>query len=353
MNNKTQEFFDMDDFDFDSSEFGSDVQVDTDIAMNLSFAENDTLMLPVDKVHPDPHQPRKQRSEEEIERLRSTIQAKNGNDQAIKVRVHPELKGEYMIITGEGRWSACRELGIPKVKAEISKGELTSYSVLLDQMVENVGRNEMSLLDTSMGYLRLIKLAKERGEKLTQSDLSKMFGESQTKMNRMLKLAKADIEIQDLARNGLNNLNVLAYLTQIQDLSETDYLECIEQAKAGSVKEKELHKLIQTLKDEKKKQDNVDALAERSELIDDASDDSSSGEEINSGEKGSSDKKSDSSITEESFRSEKVVYDTSKSPSKLLHVNNEKVVIDVDGVEIVIKGEMLERIKEKIYQGGE
>ncbi|MGF1698752.1 ParB/RepB/Spo0J family partition protein [Photobacterium makurazakiensis] len=353
MSKENSSFIDMGDFNFNEDEFGSDVAVDEDIAISLGFAENDTLMLPVDKVHPDPNQPRKSRSDEEIENLRATIKAKNGNDQAIQVRPHPELDNEYMIITGEGRWGACSFLNIKHVKAEIVTKKLTNYDIILTQMSENIGRSDMNLIDTARGYKKLVSDAAEDGITITQAELSKMFGINKTKVSRMLKLASADLEIQNLAESGFENLNTLTYLGQIQELNETEFNQAIKDVKSSSITEKELHKLIKTLKDEAEKQENIADLdlESRAEAIDtnDTDEQSFSSETEQDGSKSSESEEGDPTTKKQL----ELEYVNRRAPSKLIESDSEKIVLDIDGVEFVIAGEMLDKIKETLHKGVE
>ncbi|WP_175443235.1 ParB/RepB/Spo0J family partition protein [Vibrio sonorensis] len=350
MNKANDNFIDMGDFDFNDQEFASDVAVDEDIAMSLGYAENDTLMLPVNKVHPDPNQPRKQRTEEEVENLRATVWARNGNDQPIQVRPHPELDNEYMIITGEGRWSACSYLGITHVKSEIITKKLTDYDIIHIQMSENVGRSDMNLIDTARGYKKLTEDAETQGIKLSQSKLAKMFGVNATKISRMLKLANADLEIQSLAENGFENLNTLTYLGQIQELNEIEYRDALSNVQSGSVTEKELHKLIKTLKDEAEKKENITdlELEARAETVESTEPSESFSSETEQDESPSSE--SDDTTTKNQLGLE---YENLRTPTKLIRSNNKQIVLDIDGVEFVIAGAMLEQIKETVHKGGD
>lgn len=347
MSKSNNSFIDMGGFDLENQEFTSDVTVDEDIAISLGFAENDTLMLPVNKVHPDPNQPRKQRTKEEVENLTATIWARNGNDQPIQVRPHPELDNEYMIITGEGRWSACTNLGITHVKSEIIMKKLTNYDITHIQMSENVGRSDMNLIDTARGYKKLIEDAEAAGVSLSQSKLAKMFGINATKISRMLKLANADLEIQSLAENGVENLNTLTYLGQIQELDEGEYRDSLSNVQSSKVTEKELHKLIKLLKDKRGKKKNIEDLDLEAKII--TPDNSESNESFSSETEQSTPLSSESGDTP-SKNQLGLEYEIIRVPTKLIRSNSEQIVLDIDGVEFVIAGAMLDQIKETLYK---
>ncbi len=47
-----------------------------------------------------------------------------------------------------------------------------------------------------------------------------------------------------------------------------------------------------------------------------------------------------------------VPYDTRRVPSQLIESNSKNIVLDIDGIEFVIAGKMLEQIKETIHEEG-
>ena len=69
-------------------------------------------LLPIYKVEPNPHQPRQDFDEEELQALSESI-AEHGIIQPLTVR---ELdSGYYQIIAGERRWRAARMAGLSEV----------------------------------------------------------------------------------------------------------------------------------------------------------------------------------------------------------------------------------------------
>ena len=73
-------------------------------------------LLPIHKVEPNPHQPRKDFDEEELQALSDSI-AQHGVMQPLTVR--ETAGGYYQIIAGERRWRAARLAGLKDIPAVV------------------------------------------------------------------------------------------------------------------------------------------------------------------------------------------------------------------------------------------
>ncbi|MBY7933091.1 ParB/RepB/Spo0J family partition protein [Vibrio furnissii] len=241
-------------------------QEETPKPINKIEVADEILMMPWQIIHPDPDQPRTQRDQEEFQKVRMTIKATGGNTQAICVKPHPTIKGEYMIVYGEGRWLCCKEFDF-KVKVTLLKEDSTKsaeaikFDTFFLQIAENVGRNDLSSIDEARSLQKLIDLSAEIArdnpskKKLSQKDIVEQFGYSKTKVSRLLSLLQAPKSVVDLSQqNVTQNLNVLNVLTQLSERVPVDELsETIEQIKAGTVNEKQLQA---KLKESKASQEN-------------------------------------------------------------------------------------------------
>lgn len=229
--------------------------------INQIEVADEILIMPWQIIHPDPEQPRTQRDEEDFQKVRMTIKATGGNTQAICIKPHPTIKGEYMIVYGEGRWLSCKEFDL-KVKAFLYKPERNKseaaikFDTFFLQIAENVGRNDLSSIDEARSLQNLIGLSGQlaavdpKQKKLTQKDLAEQFGYSKTKVSRLLSLLQAPKIITDLSQSNVTqNLNVLTTLTQLSELIPVDELsETINEFKAGSLNEKHLQAKLKEAK---------------------------------------------------------------------------------------------------------
>jgi len=94
--------------------------------------------IPVDKIRPNPHQPREEFSKESLEELASSIK-EHGLVQPIVVR---KEKQGYMIVAGERRWRAYQIAKITKVPAIVR--EVDESEILLESLLENINRENLT-----------------------------------------------------------------------------------------------------------------------------------------------------------------------------------------------------------------
>jgi ParB family transcriptional regulator, chromosome partitioning protein len=96
----------------------------------------DAAEIPLDRIEPDPDQPREHFEADAMSRLAESIRAR-GVLQPIRVQWHEE-RSRYVIIAGERRWRAAREAGLAVVPCVIQRGDLPAGELLALQLIENV-----------------------------------------------------------------------------------------------------------------------------------------------------------------------------------------------------------------------
>ena len=94
--------------------------------------------IPVDKIQPDPDQPREGFEPEAMERLADSLRTK-GQLQPIRVR-WDEDRGFYIIIMGERRWRAAIQAGLVTLSCVVHQGPVEPGELLTLQLVENAVR---------------------------------------------------------------------------------------------------------------------------------------------------------------------------------------------------------------------
>ncbi|EOX3329408.1 ParB/RepB/Spo0J family partition protein [Vibrio cholerae] len=239
-------------------------------------------MLPVNKIHPDPEQPRKAWEEEDKNGLKSSIQTTKGCKSPVMVRPHPEKLGEFMLVYGEGRWLCHSELGqgfelIPAlIEIDPNAEQGGDYDRYFVQVAENVSRYKMKAIYEAESFHNLMeKHRAQTGKKLNQDSLAKMLGLNRTTVSRTLSILKAPDVVKALSIDGVTqSTNALAYLEQIsREVSETELLRIIDEFKTGELTEHDLQKLITELKHPEKKQppqNELNNMIERQMDLDDA-----------------------------------------------------------------------------------
>lgn len=141
-------------------------------------ASEEITSLPLQKVEPNPLQPRKIFDEDELQTLADSI-AQHGIIQPITVR-----KGEngfYQIIAGERRWRAARLAGLRNVPVNVIEAD--DKTVLELALIENLQRQDLNPMEESMGYKQLME---EYG--LTQEQVAERVGKSRPAIANALRL---------------------------------------------------------------------------------------------------------------------------------------------------------------------
>jgi len=117
----------------------------------------------VDAIQPDPKQPRKAFDERALAELAESIQSV-GIIQPPVVRTHDD---GYLLISGERRWRAARQLGWEKIDV-IVRDDLNAHA----QLVENIQREAL----TPWEIYRVVSAELDAGT--TQADLARALGKS-------------------------------------------------------------------------------------------------------------------------------------------------------------------------------
>jgi ParB family chromosome partitioning protein len=135
--------------------------------------------IPIEKIKPNPYQPRETFDEESLEELSASIK-EHGVLQPVIVR--PSGEG-YVLVVGERRLRACSMAGLATVPAlvrDLTPGESAELS-----LIENLQRKDLTVVEEINGYERLIR---EFG--LTQQELARRVGKGQSTIANKLRLLK-------------------------------------------------------------------------------------------------------------------------------------------------------------------
>lgn len=140
-------------------------------------AADELRRLRVDRIDPNPRNPRENFEEEQIRELAESIDAK-GLLQPVLVRPQGE---RYELVHGERRLRAVESLGRDRIKAEVR--DLDDGEALEVAITENLQREDMNPLAEARGYRELIDEFD-----LTQAEAADRLGVSQSKIANQLRL---------------------------------------------------------------------------------------------------------------------------------------------------------------------
>lgn len=149
------------------------------------------VQLPVDKIQPNPYQPRKVFDKEELQGLAVSIK-KQGLLQPIIVR---NVGDHYEVIAGERRLRAMKLNGEVEIAA-IVRAYTDTESMNL-ALLENLQRQDLNPMEVANAYGRLMQ---EGG--MTQEDLSDKLGVPRSTVANTLRLLNLPEDVQNLVAKG-------------------------------------------------------------------------------------------------------------------------------------------------------
>jgi len=145
----------------------------------------------VERIRPNPYQPRQEFSEESLDELAASIE-QIGVIQPITVRALED--GQFEVISGERRLRAARRAGIEHLPAFVREAD--SAEMLEMALVENVQREELNPIEIALGYQRLVE---ECG--LTQEEVAERVSKSRATVSNFLRLLRLPSRIQAALRD--------------------------------------------------------------------------------------------------------------------------------------------------------
>lgn len=143
-------------------------------------------VIPLDRISPNPDQPRSSFDDEELKSLAHSID-RYGLQQPIVVRSAGE-RDRWVIVMGERRYRAFRMLGKDAINAIVSvrgdPGELA--------LIENTQRSDLNAVEVALALRRLVDL-----HGYTQDHLAQMVGKSVAHVSNLLGVLRLPRDILD------------------------------------------------------------------------------------------------------------------------------------------------------------
>ena len=196
--------------------------------------------IEVDKIKPNPFQPRHEFNEDRLRDLADSIR-QYGVLQPLVVtrkefsREDGSIYSEYELIAGERRWRASQLAGISAVPAIIKSGEQTDKMKLELAIIENLQREDLNPVERARAF---DKLANEFG--LRHQDIAKRVGKSRvyvTNTMRILNLPEEMVNALNAGEINEGHTRPILMLIDRPEEQQTLFKEII--AKRMSVREAE------------------------------------------------------------------------------------------------------------------
>lgn len=162
--------------------------------------------VPIAKVRPNPHQPRREFDPDGISELAASIRA-HGVLQPVVVRAAGD---SFELIAGERRWRAAREAGLEEIPATVR--EAPDEEMLELALVENVQRRDLDPIEKALGYRQM---AERLG--LTQEQIAEKVGLKRATIANHLRLLDLPQPAQEAVSKGLIQMGHARALASLSD----------------------------------------------------------------------------------------------------------------------------------------
>ena len=161
----------------------------------VSSQRDSVFWIEVDKIDPNPYQPRREFNQEALQDLANSIR-EHGVVQPILVsRLEAEtprgLEVKYQLIAGERRLRASQLVGLRLIPAVIRKREPDSRLKLEIALIENIQREDLNVIEKARAYKQLIDEFH-----LVQREVAEKIGKSREAVANTIRLLNLPDDIQ-------------------------------------------------------------------------------------------------------------------------------------------------------------
>lgn len=169
----------------------SDVSDQNVVVSDTKATSSTADLVAIDLIQPNPDQPRKSFSDEEIQDLAASIREK-GIIQPLIVR---RLGDGYQIVAGERRWRAAQIAQVHDVPVVVR--DYTDLEVLEIAIIENVQRADLNPIEEAAGYRQLMERFGHTQEKLAEA-----LGKSRSYIANLLRLLQLPADVVSMVERG-------------------------------------------------------------------------------------------------------------------------------------------------------
>ncbi|MCL2809764.1 MAG: ParB/RepB/Spo0J family partition protein, partial [Treponema sp.] len=184
-----------DDNDQQSASTNNEIDIDSKPQVAASSIKNkagDIVHLPVEKLVPNPGQPRKNFNETELQELAESIKTYGIIQPIIAANAGD---GTYIIIAGERRTRAARLANLTTIPVIIR--DYTDQKRLEVSLIENIQRSDLNPIEEAAAYKNLMDFSS-----LSQDELALRVGKNRSTVANALRLLKLPVEIQKNIEEG-------------------------------------------------------------------------------------------------------------------------------------------------------
>ena len=199
------------------------------------------VKIDVNKIKPNPFQPRTDFEPQSLEELKHSI-LQNGLIQPITVRRATD--GNYELISGERRLRACKDIGYKEIPAYIIQVD-SNEAMLALALIENIQREKLNPIEVAHAYKRLIEECS-----LSQEQVSEKVGKDRSTITNSLRLLKLPKEIQQsLIKDEISAGHARALINLFD---EEIQLQILRKIKKDELSVRKVEQIVRKFNEEKK-----------------------------------------------------------------------------------------------------
>lgn len=204
--------------------------------------------IAIEKILPNPGQPRKVFNYEELKELSDSIK-EIGVMQPIIARKNKD--DTCILIAGERRLRAAKLAGLSKIPVIIK--EIDNENMVLWALVENIQRENLNYIEEALAYKKLMK-----EYQLTQTEISKKVGKKQSTISNKLRILNLSEDVRNkLIKNHLTERHARALLKIENESERKDILDYIIDNKLNVQNTEKLIKNNKNLQNSPKRQPSI------------------------------------------------------------------------------------------------
>jgi ParB family transcriptional regulator, chromosome partitioning protein len=166
----------------------------TTTASGASYGDKSVFFCPIERLGPQPGQPRQHFDDEALEELAVSIR-EHGLIEPLVVRRTQPGTDRYEIIAGERRWRAAQRAGLKDVLVVVK--DVSPKEAFELALVENVQREDLNPIELAEAYERLLK-----EHTYTPETLAERVGKNRSTVANSLRLLKLPPRIRSMVISG-------------------------------------------------------------------------------------------------------------------------------------------------------
>lgn len=157
-------------------------------------ANRPEAVVPIERIKPNPHQPRRHFSDEHLRDLSNSIREK-GVIQPLIVRRAPNGDDGFQIVAGERRWRAAQLAQVHELPVIVR--DLDDTETLEIAIIENIQRADLNAIEEAAGYRQLMDRFGHTQEKLAEA-----LGKSRSHIANFLRLLVLPDSVREMVSRG-------------------------------------------------------------------------------------------------------------------------------------------------------